>query len=44
MNKEESFGNSTCEDQITWQSASYRRSFGAVKELFGPEQALALDR
>ena len=40
MDKEESFCNSTCEDQINMAERELASFIGAVKELFGPEQAL----
>ena len=39
MDKEESFGNSTCEDQINMAERELSAFIRAVKELFGPEQA-----
>jgi hypothetical protein len=38
MDKEESFGNSTCEDQITMAERELSAFIRAVSELFGPEQ------
>ena len=40
MNKEESFDNLTCEDQVHLAERELASFIGAVKELFGPEQAL----
>jgi len=39
MDKEESFGNSTCEDQINMGERELSAFILAVTELFGPEQA-----
>jgi hypothetical protein len=39
MDKEESFCNSTCEDQINVAERELSAFIRAVKELFGPEQA-----
>jgi orotidine-5'-phosphate decarboxylase len=39
MNKEESFRNSTCEDQINMAERELSAFIRAVTELFGPEQA-----
>ena len=39
MNKEESFRNSTCEDQINVAGRELSAFIRAVTELFGPEQA-----
>ena len=39
MDKEESFGNSTCEDQIQMAERELSAFIRAVTELFGPEQA-----
>jgi len=39
MDNEESFCNSTCEDQISMAERELASFIGAVKELFGPEQA-----
>ena len=40
MNSDESFDNSTCADQIQLAERELASFIGAVKELFGPEQAL----
>jgi hypothetical protein len=39
MNKEKSFCNSTCEDQIKMAERELSAFIGAVTELFGPKQA-----
>jgi hypothetical protein len=39
MDKEESFRNSTCEDQINMAERELSAFIRAVTELFGPEQA-----
>ncbi len=39
MDKEESFGNSTCEDQVNMAERELSAFMLAVTELFGPEQA-----
>jgi hypothetical protein len=39
MDKEESFGNSTCEDQVNLAERELSAFIRAVTELFGPEQA-----
>src|ERR1700722_4037689 len=39
MDKEESFGNSTCEDQVNMAERELSAFMLAVPELFGPEQA-----
>lgn len=39
MDKEESFGNSTCEEQINMAERELSAFIHAVMELFGPEQA-----
>ena len=39
MNKEKSFCNSTCEDQIKMAERELSPFIRAVTELFGPEQA-----
>ena len=39
MDKEESFCNSTCEDQINMAERELSAFISAVTELFGPEQA-----
>jgi hypothetical protein len=39
MDKEESFGNSTCEDQINMAERELSAFIRAVTELFGAEQA-----
>jgi len=39
MDKEKSFCNSTCEDQISMAECELSAFFRAVTELFGPEQA-----
>ena len=40
MDKEESFCNSSCEDQINMAERELSAFIGAVTELYGPEQAL----
>jgi len=42
MDKEESFCNSTCEDQINMGERELSAFIRAVTELFGPEQASRL--
>jgi hypothetical protein len=39
MDKEESFGKSTCEDQVNMAERELSAFMQAVTELFGPEQA-----
>ncbi len=39
MDKEKSFGNSTCADQINMAERELSAFIRAVAELFGPEQA-----
>ena len=39
MDKEESFGNSTCKDQVNMAERELSAFMLAVTELFGPEQA-----
>ena len=40
MNSDESFDHSTCADQIQLAEHELASFIGAIKELFGPEQAL----
>jgi hypothetical protein len=40
MNSDEAFDNSTCAEQIHLAERELASFIGAVKELFGPEQAL----